>query len=177
VPVLALGLGEQSGESAGKDVDLVGRELGAVGELRLLLGKQPLQPEHQGVLLPPLDGRHRMAGLDLGQGSIERPPGSCARLQYFFWRRKRLACPFLDAGDVLAGRNGRGRRGHSGRVRHFEASLNQTDARRTPCTVATLIPAAPSSRVSRFERRLRGPRAGARGRGTHRIKAVPAARR
>ena len=56
-------------------------ELGAVGELRLLLGEQPLEPEHQRVVAAPLD-RGRLAALvDLGQGGVERAAPGGARRQ------------------------------------------------------------------------------------------------
>ena len=54
---VALGLGQQRGQRARQRVDLVGREHRAVGQVRLLLGEQPLEPEQQRELPAPLDRR------------------------------------------------------------------------------------------------------------------------
>ena len=54
----------------------MGREDGAVGQVGLVLGEQPLEPEQQRELTPPLDRGLLGALLDLGQRSVERPaPG------------------------------------------------------------------------------------------------------
>ena len=70
---VALRLGQQRGQRARQRVDLVGREHGAVHEMGLLLGEQPLEPEQQRELPPPLDRRLLGAGVYLAEGSVERP--------------------------------------------------------------------------------------------------------
>ena len=55
LPLAVLGLGEQRDQRARQRVDLVGVERGAVGQVRLVLGEQALEPEHQRVLAAPLD--------------------------------------------------------------------------------------------------------------------------
>jgi hypothetical protein len=67
---VALGLGEERGQRARQRVDLVGREHGAVGQLRLLLGQQPLEPEQQRVVPAPLDRRLVRSRVQLGQRSV-----------------------------------------------------------------------------------------------------------
>src|SRR5208282_1237438 len=49
----ALRLGEQRGQRARKRVHLVRGQHGAVGEVRLVLGQQPLEAEQQRELAPP----------------------------------------------------------------------------------------------------------------------------
>ena len=71
---VALGLGEQRGQRARQRVDLVGREHGAVDELRLLLGQQPLEPEQQRVVPAPLDRGLVRSRVQLGQRGVERAP-------------------------------------------------------------------------------------------------------
>ena len=73
VTAVALGLGDQRGQRARQRVDLVGGQHGAVGEVRLLLGQQALEPEQQRELPTPVDRRQRRAGVQLRQGSVERP--------------------------------------------------------------------------------------------------------
>ena len=85
VPVRAGGrleLGDQRHERAGERVDLVGGELGPVGEVGLLLGEQPFQAKHERVLALPLNGGHVPAGLELCQGVVERPPAGAVRRQH-----------------------------------------------------------------------------------------------
>ena len=69
---VALGLGQQRGQRARERVDLMGGEDRAVGEVRLLLGKQALEPEQQRELAPPLDRGLFRARVDLGERSVER---------------------------------------------------------------------------------------------------------
>ena len=71
---VALGLGQERGQRAGQRVDLVGGQHRPVGQVRLLLGEQPLQPEQQRELPPPLDRGLVGPGVELGQGGIERAP-------------------------------------------------------------------------------------------------------
>ena len=65
-------LGDQLGERPGERVDLVRGELGAVAQLRRLLGQQPLEPEQQREVAPPLDRGRLAAGLDLRERGVER---------------------------------------------------------------------------------------------------------
>ena len=64
-----LQLGRERDQRARQGVDLVGVEGGAVGQVRLLVGEQPLEAEHQRIGAPPLD-----RGLARG-----RPPSRRAR--------------------------------------------------------------------------------------------------
>src|SRR5262249_4416731 len=50
-----LDVGDQRGGRARKGVYLVCRELRAVGEMRLILGEQALEAEHEGEVATPLD--------------------------------------------------------------------------------------------------------------------------
>ena len=76
----ALLLGDQLGEGSGERVDLVRGELGAVAQLRRLLGEQPLEPEQQREVRAPLDRGRLGAGVELGQRGVERPaPGGAGR--------------------------------------------------------------------------------------------------
>ena len=73
----ALGLGEQRGQRAGERVDLVRVEQRAVGELRLLVGEDALEAEHQREVAPPLGRRVLRARVDLGERVVERAaPGA-----------------------------------------------------------------------------------------------------
>ena len=67
-----LELGLERDQRAGQRVHLVGRQRRAVGQVRLLLGEQPLEPEHQRELAPPLERRLVAARVDLRQRSVER---------------------------------------------------------------------------------------------------------
>ena len=86
VSVAPLRLGEQRGERPRQRVDLVGREHGAVDEVRLVLREQALEPEQQRELAPPLDRGLLGVGLDLGQGRVERPAPGGAGCERFFER-------------------------------------------------------------------------------------------
>ena len=78
VPLAVLALGEQRDQGAGQRVDLVRVERRAVGEVRLVVGEQPLEAEHQRVLAPPLDRGLLAPRLDLGQRVVERAPAGRA---------------------------------------------------------------------------------------------------
>ena len=55
-------------------------ELGAVGEVRLLLGEQALEAEHQREVAAPLDRGGLAALVDLGEGGVQRPAArACPR--------------------------------------------------------------------------------------------------
>src|SRR5439155_5787289 len=74
--------GEQRRERPRQSVDLVQREDGAVRELWLVLGEQPLEPQKQREFAPP--GRRGVAGLGVGVELRERrvecsPPGRARR--------------------------------------------------------------------------------------------------
>jgi hypothetical protein len=101
---VALRLGQQRGQRAGQRVDLVGREDGAVGERRLVLGEQPLQPQQQRPLAPPPHGRHPRARRDLGERRVERRAVRRARREQrtvVALRREGLAGERGDARDVV----------------------------------------------------------------------------
>ena len=71
-PLTVLDLGEKRDQRAGQGIDLVGVQRGAVREMRLVLGEEPLEAEHQRVLASPLHRRRVAARLDLGEGVVER---------------------------------------------------------------------------------------------------------
>jgi hypothetical protein len=75
----SLELGGQRGERAGQRVDLVVVQLGAVEELRALLGEKPLEPEQQRVVAAPFERRHLVIRLDLRQRSVDRAAPRGAR--------------------------------------------------------------------------------------------------
>ena len=54
----------------------MGGEHGSVDEVRLLLGEQPLEPEQQRELAPPLERRLHVSLVDLGDGGVERAAAS-----------------------------------------------------------------------------------------------------
>ena len=80
---VALLLGEQRGQRPGEGVDLVGGEDGALGEMRLVFGQQPLEPEQQREVSAPLDRRLLVAGLDLYERGVERATARRARSKGF----------------------------------------------------------------------------------------------
>jgi hypothetical protein len=73
VPVLALHLGGERDQRAREGVDLVGGERGAVRQVGLVLGQQPLQAEQQRELASPCDRGHLAALVDLDERGLERP--------------------------------------------------------------------------------------------------------
>jgi hypothetical protein len=102
-----LDVGDQSGEGSGERVDLMGGELGAVGEMRLLLGEQPLETEHEGEVATPLDGRGLTALLDLGERGVQgAAPGRPGRevLRLLALEQERLARELSCTFDVGARR-------------------------------------------------------------------------
>ena len=119
VPVrgLSLGLGGQRDQRPRENVDLVGREHGAVGEVRLLLGEQALEPEQQRELAAPV-GRRVLGlrdGVELGERLIERPASGSPRRErdrgILPWVHEALAHELFRARDVGGSRNGRDREG------------------------------------------------------------------
>ncbi len=62
---------DQSGERSGESVDLMGIELGAIGEMRVFLGEQALEAEHEGEVTAPFDRRGLAALIDLGERGIQ----------------------------------------------------------------------------------------------------------
>ena len=64
-------LGHQLGQGAGERVDLVRVELGAVAQLRRLVGEQALEPEQQREVAPPLDRGVLGALVELRQRGVE----------------------------------------------------------------------------------------------------------
>ena len=117
---VALRLGQQRGQRARQRVDLVGGEHRAVDEVRLLLGQQPLEPEQQRELAPPLDRRLLGAGLDLGQRSVERPASGRAGgervLERFALVDEPLACEQFRTRD-------RGRTRERGGITHGDRKV------------------------------------------------------
>ena len=96
----ALRLGDQLGERPRQRVDLMRGQLGAVLQLRRLLGEQPLEPQQQRVAAAPLDRGLLAAGVDLGQGAVERQAARGSRRQRlgpFAFEQERfagkLSCP------------------------------------------------------------------------------------
>ena len=87
-------------ERAGQNVDLVSRQLCAVGKLRLILREQPLEPEHQRVLAAATRSTDPRSPLSISASAASnaRRQGG-AGLQRFFVIRERLARPLLDASD------------------------------------------------------------------------------
>ena len=77
----ALHLGGERDQRARKRVDLMARQLGAVGQPRLVLGQHALEPQQQRVLAPP--GHRRLAGTlgQLRQRGVQRAAASRARFQ------------------------------------------------------------------------------------------------
>ena len=59
-------------QRAGEGVDLVRVQHRAVGQVRLVLGQHPLEPQHERVVAPPLDRGLVAAGIELRQRVIER---------------------------------------------------------------------------------------------------------
>ena len=88
---VALRLGQQRGQRARQRVDLVGRQHRAVGEVGLLLGEQPLEPEQQRELAPPLDRGRACAPRRSRSGRRRAPAGgpSRARVRPRASRRRR----------------------------------------------------------------------------------------
>ena len=111
-PLAGCALGQQRGQRARQRVDLVGGQHGAVDEVGLLLGEQPLQAEQQRELAPPLDRGRLVAGVDLGQRSVERAaaggPGGQGLLERFAFVDEALARQQLGARDRVRTRKGGG---------------------------------------------------------------------
>ena len=108
----ALDLGHQRGQRPRERVDLVGGEHGPVDEVRLLLGEDALQPEQQRELAPPLHRRGLVPGVDLEDGSVERPAprgaGGERLLERFAVIDETLAGQPLSARDRVRTRKGGG---------------------------------------------------------------------
>ena len=98
---LDLGGRDQLGQHPRQRVDLVAAELRSRGEPRRALAEHALEPEHQRVADLPVVGGLAPAGLDLGQGVVERPPAGRSRCEYgrrvFIRVEKGLSCPGLGA--------------------------------------------------------------------------------
>ena len=129
----------------------------AVYQARLVLGQQALEPQHQRVLLTPLDARLLPTRFDLGEGSVERPAAGGPRAQGIGVQRERFTCEPLDAVELFAGWNGRSLAGHFGGVSHLEAC----QILRTPSHARRLRNARPCSATG--ERFLAGGSSAARG--------------
>jgi hypothetical protein len=100
-------LGLERDQRAGEGVDLVGRERGAVGQVRLLLRQQPLQPEHERERPPPLDRWLAAPLFHLLQGRVERGTARGvvreSGADVLSFEDKRFAREFLGALQVIAG--------------------------------------------------------------------------
>ncbi len=81
----ALRLGQQRRERARERIDLVGREHGAVGKLRLVVGEQSLQAQQQREVPAPFRRGVLGARVELGQRAIQRAPARGARRQRDRW--------------------------------------------------------------------------------------------
>ncbi len=90
----------------------MGGEHGAVDEVRLLLGEDPLEPEQQRELPAPLHRGLLVARVDLDEGSVERPAawraGGEGVLERFAVIDKTLAGQPLSACDRVRTRKGGG---------------------------------------------------------------------
>ena len=110
-------LGHQLGQRAGEGIDLVRVELGAVAQLRRLLGEQALQPEQQREVAAPLDRGVLGARVELGEGRVQRPaPGSALgkRLRPLAVEQEGLAGELRRALDLGACGNRRSRGNFAG---------------------------------------------------------------
>jgi hypothetical protein len=81
VAVRPLHLGGERDQRARQGVDLVGGQLGSVGQVGLVLREQALEPQQQRELAPPLHRRVVGAGVELGQRRVERAPAGAPRRQ------------------------------------------------------------------------------------------------
>ena len=101
----------------GEGIDLVRVEFGAVEQLRRFVGEQALEPEQQREVAAPLDRRVLGAGVDLGQGGVERPAagGSLGeRLGALAVEQERLAGELRRTLDIGACWNCRSRGNFAG---------------------------------------------------------------
>ena len=98
---VALGVAEQGGEHAGEGVDLVRAQLEAVGQVRLVLGQDPLQAQHEREPAPPRGRRRCETGVDLEQrlvvGRAERGAGRKRHDGVVAHRDEAIASPPLDS--------------------------------------------------------------------------------
>ncbi len=123
----ALGLGQQGCQRAREGVDLVGREHGAIDQLRLVLGEHSFQAEQQRELAPPCGRWVLCPFLQLGQRHVQRAAARRARNQHY--RRvlalvqETLAHELLRSLDFGGTGNGRGRGGHCGGLGHRGSGL------------------------------------------------------
>jgi hypothetical protein len=90
----------------------VGGENRAVSEVRLLLGEQPLEPQEQGEVPPPLDGRLLVARLDLDQSGVEGAAagrsGCQGLVEGLAFKDETLAGQLLGTRDRVSCRKGGG---------------------------------------------------------------------
>jgi hypothetical protein len=110
------GAREERGERARERVDLVGGEDRAVDERRLVLAQQALEPEQERPVAAPADRRAVRAGLELGEGGVERLAAGAAGGErggdVLTLEHEGLSGEGLDPLDVVGGGGVRGRRGH-----------------------------------------------------------------
>jgi hypothetical protein len=117
-----LDVGDQRGERARERIDLMSRELGAVREVGLLLGEQPLEAEHEREVAPPLDRGRLATVVDLDQGRVEGPAAGRPRgqvLRGLALEQERLPRELAGAFDVGAARRLRRFGGRLGRLSHL----------------------------------------------------------
>ena len=123
---VALLLGEQRGQRSRQRIDLMRGQDRAVGEVRLVLGEQPLEPEQQREVAPPVDRGLLVAGLDLDQRGVERAAAGRARSKRVFEGLalvdELLACEQLRARD-------RGRIRKRGGITHGNQELRRLEER------------------------------------------------
>jgi hypothetical protein len=102
-----LHLGGERDQRSRQSVDLVGREGGAVDEVGLLLGQQPLEAEDQRIVAAPLHRGLAAARVDLRQRGVERgAPRRAARQRdggVLAVEHQGLLCEALGALQVVAG--------------------------------------------------------------------------
>ena len=107
-------------QRARQGVDLVRRQRRAVGQVRLLLGEQALEAQHQRELAPPLDRGLTAAGVQLLQSGVERGAARTALRErddrILAFEHEGLTREFLGALQFVAG-NRRGI-GHGASLSH-----------------------------------------------------------
>ena len=123
-------LGLERDQRAGEGIDLVSGERRAVHEMRLVLGEQPLKPEDQRVVAPPLDGGLAAPLVDLLQRGVERDAARAVLRErgggVLSFEYERFTREFLGALQFFAG-NRRGF-GHGASFSHGKAVLSKGKA-------------------------------------------------
>jgi hypothetical protein len=116
-----LELGDDRGERARKRVDLVFVERRAVQQFRSVLGQHPLEAQHQRVALAPLEAGRLGAGLELGQGIVDREPAGHPGgeiVDRLALEQDRLVCELPHPFEVRFAERVRHARGNVSRISH-----------------------------------------------------------